>query len=436
MNAIAMDISRLVERAHFSTPTGIDRFELHYARWVNERRKQAAVAQSLPASRSSCFIETGYRGAAAVETGHADLLISELSDRWATTELSPSQAAILERTFAAIDGKIPWQPTENTKRAGGYWRKLRKAARLAAGSIVNRPAMPAGASLMHVSHSRLHRAPAYSWLDGSGLNGVFYVHDLIPLSHPEFVRPGEPERHLRRMETVLRHAALVLCNSQTTARSFSNFAQERGRKIPAVAVLPPGIEEGFLNRDVDLPGPETPYFVSVGTIEPRKNHILLLQLWQHLVERDGDRAPRLVIVGKRGWENSHIVAMLDRCPSLRGIVIEVPGLEDAALAKLLAGATALLSPSFVEGYGMPVTEALAVGTPVIASNIAAHRETGGDDAILLDPLDGLGWRATIDAALSSPRRHKPPVTGIHRWSKHFSDLEALIEGGAATHRAG
>lgn len=434
MNAVVMDISRLVERAHCPTPTGIDRYELHYALWLNERRKRTASSDALQLMETPPFIETGYRGAVSVGTDRADKLISTLNNRWATTELSVSQAALLEKIFAAIDGKIHWQA--DTAMQGGKSRshKLRKFAHMVTTHFADRPTVPHGTSFMHVSHSRLERTSAFSWLKETGRNGIFYVHDLIPLSHPEFVRPEEPERHRRRMDTVLQHAALVLCNSQVTARALRTYAQERNRTPPSIAVLPPGVEQCFLDSPQDMERPRTPYFVTLGTIEPRKNHILLLRLWQYLAERDGPKAPRLVIVGKRGWENSHILAMLERCPALPGLVIEVPGLEDAALARLVSGAAALLAPSFAEGYGMPITEALALRTPVIASNIASHREAAGiDDAIFLDPLDGLNWRAAVDAITTSPpRRNRGSVA--HRWDMHFGDLEALIESDVAARR--
>jgi glycosyltransferase involved in cell wall biosynthesis len=432
-NAIVMDISRLVERAHYFTPTGIDRYALHYAVWFNERRKRAAsYAASSP--QPSWFVETGYRGAVSVATERADRLITTLHRRWATTEMSPSQAALLERIFAAIDGKVRWEAKDEEQKTGNvHLRRLRKNARLIANSVIHGLKVPGNASLMHVSHSRLDRSSAFSWLGERSRRGIFYVHDLIPLSHPEFVRPDEPRRHRARMETVMRHAALVLCNSQVTARALRTFGQEQNWKLPSIAVLPPGVEECFLSAPQDLPGPANPYFVVVGTIEPRKNHMLLLHLWQYLAERDGARAPRLVIVGKRGWENSQILAMLERCRSLPGLVIEVPGLADAALARLVASASALLTPSFVEGYGMPVTEALALRTPVIASNIPSHHEAAGNNAIFLDPLDGPNWRAAIDTIATSPRRHTA-LTAVHRWETHFSDLEALIDSDIAARR--
>lgn len=413
MNAIAMDISRLIGRAHYSTPTGIDRFELQYAHWAR--------------ARSSLFVEMGRNKPIAINEGRAAGLITDLSARWSGTALSPRQSAELEQIYAAIDGRISWCDIRPVP-AGSKPAKVKQWGLVAGRAL--RTLFPAGpmarnTPFVHVSHTNLDRPAAFSWLDGKRRSGVFYVHDLIPVTHPEFVRKKEPQRHLQRMETVLRHAGLILCNSQTTARSLRSFADERGRVAPPMAILPPGIENSFRQvRRTGRPRTQNPYFVIVGTIEPRKNHILLLQLWRWLVERDGDSAPRLVIAGKRGWENAQVFATLDRCPQLRNMVLEVPDLGDAALADLMSGAAALLAPSFVEGYGMPVAEAMATGTPVIASDIPSHKEIVGDQATLLDPCDGLGWRAAIEAHAGEYRsksRHTP-----QDWSGHFEVLDELL----------
>ncbi|WP_163778702.1 glycosyltransferase family 4 protein, partial [Proteus mirabilis] len=73
--------------------------------------------------------------------------------------------------------------------------------------------------------------------------------------------------------------------------------------------------------------PDRPTFVACGTIEPRKNHLLLLHLWRALAERLGAATPRLVLVGRRGWEAENIVDMLERCPAIREHVVEVSGLS-------------------------------------------------------------------------------------------------------------
>ena len=97
---------------------------------------------------------------------------------------------------------------------------------------------------------------------------------------------------------------------------------------------------------------------------------------------------------------------MSRSPALRASVIEASGLSTPALRRLLAGARALLMPSFAEGFGLPVAEALAAKVPVIASNLEVFQEFGGDAPVYLDPLDGLGWLSAVEAfaAPESPAR--------------------------------
>ncbi|MEF9606119.1 glycosyltransferase, partial [Paracoccus sp. PXZ] len=132
-----------------------------------------------------------------------------------------------------------------------------------------------------------------------------------------------------------------------------------------------------LPADLDL---SHPFFVTLGTIEPRKNHALLLDTWQ-ILERRPD-PPRLFIIGRRGWENRAVFARLDRLPP-GGAVRELPDLDDGAVAALIGRSHGLLMPSRAEGFGLPLTEAAGRGIPVLASPLLAAREMLGDYATWL-----------------------------------------------------
>src|SRR5438067_505392 len=168
------------------------------------------------------------------------------------------------------------------------------------------------------------------------------------------------------------------------------------------------------------------------TIEPRKNHWMILQVWRRLVELHGAAAPRLVIVGQRGWECENVLDLLERCESLRGFVLEKPVCSDSELVTYLRHAQALLFPSFVEGYGLPLAEALSLGVPAIASDLPVFREIAADIPEYLDPLDALGWLRCIESFCQpdSPLRESqllkmsrfiPPA-----WAKHFETFEGLL----------
>jgi glycosyltransferase involved in cell wall biosynthesis len=184
------------------------------------------------------------------------------------------------------------------------------------------------------------------------------------------------------------------------------------------------------------PGPrpiEEPYFVMLGTIEPRKNHWLLLNVWRRVVERLGSSAPRLLIIGQRGWECENVVDMLERCDQLRGIVLEQAACADAELVTALHHARALLLPSFAEGFGIPAVEALSLGVPVIASDLAVFREFAGAVPDYLDPLDARGWmKAIVDYAAEPSARRAAQMERLRgfrapTWGEHLRAVEAFLE---------
>jgi glycosyltransferase involved in cell wall biosynthesis len=177
---------------------------------------------------------------------------------------------------------------------------------------------------------------------------------------------------------------------------------------------------------------DRPHFITVGTIEARKNHSLLLQIWRRLVARDGDAAPLLVIVGQRGWEADQATAMLDRASDLKSHVLELGSCGDEELGALIAGARALLMPSFAEGFGLPISEALQLGTPVIASDLPVFREFAANIPTYIDPLDGAGWEQAILSFTkdSAERRRQLDAIVDYRapdWSSHFKVVEEWLQ---------
>lgn len=288
----------------------------------------------------------------------------------------------------------------------------------------------AGSILLNTGHSGLDRADYAERVRRYGLRPLYFLHDLIPIAFPEYGRPGEDERHRRRIATMLTSARGLIVNSSATGRELEAYAMQTGAAVPpwvAAHLAPPA----FSSPNPLRPMPD-PYFVVLGTIEPRKNHLLLLHLWRRLVSEFGHKAPRLVIIGQRGWECEQVVDMLERCEALNGVVIEVGGCDDAALVTWLHHAQALLFPSFAEGYGIPLVEALSLGTPVIASDLPVFREIAGGIPEYLNPLDGLGWReAILDYShLDSPRR-EAQLARMDRWQAptwqaHFERVEAFL----------
>src|SRR5205823_9070438 len=180
---------------------------------------------------------------------------------------------------------------------------------------------PAPPVYLLVSHHHLEKAAILARLKiRSPARFVCLIHDLIPIEYPEYAKPGQAENHRRRIETAVRFADALIVNSSGTRDALQPYIERAGRKSP-VLVAPLGLD--LPTRLVDSrPALDKPYFVYIGTIEARKNHLLLLNLWRRLSTELGASVPLLVLIGQRGWETENVVDMLDRCPALGGTVIE------------------------------------------------------------------------------------------------------------------
>lgn len=255
---------------------------------------------------------------------------------------------------------------------------------------------------------------AFASLDGA--RSAVMVHDTIPLDHPEFQKLGTPERFRWRLAFVAKHADIVVAPLKVTAAEVRGHLAVLSEAPPPVIVAPPGV----VLPAADPSGPKAaaatgdPYFVALGTIEPRKNHALLLSLWERL----GRNAPRLFVIGRRGWASPEVFARLDRLAAT-GRVEHLSGLSDAEVSARLAGARALLFPSMAEGFGYPPAEALSLGTPVVANDLPQTRELLGESVVYVASGDHYQWIQAIGAFLSEDRVPEG-VPNLPRWDAHFN----------------
>jgi len=274
-----------------------------------------------------------------------------------------------------------------------------------------------------------HYAAQLRWL---GARPVFFVHDLIPLSHPEYFRPAHGEGFEKHMRNMLGMACGIVANSRFTGAGLRAHAAAIGLRCPPTVVAPlaPALSEGPALADAAA---SEPYFVALGTIEPRKNYLLLLHIWRDLIAKQGRGVPRLYVVGQRGWECENVVDLLERCAPLKGLVVERNDCGDAELSGLLRHARALLLPTFAEGFGLPVAEALAAGVPVIASDLPVFREFAGDVPEYADPIDGRRWRELIleyakpDSALCAAQLERLKGFRPATWEEHFRIVDRFLE---------
>lgn len=377
--------------------TGIDRVEYAY---LSQLSALPVPLFGLVRSAAGWLLldTAGCRGFAALVTGQAAL----------------PRADLLSRLMHRKDPMRARAETAARKLA------VARAARPGLARLLRR--LPQGSSYLNVGHANLTDR-GLATLARAALSVTVLIHDTIPLDHPEFARPDTVEPFRARLAAVARHASCVI-HLTAAARTLTEAQLARLGRVPPGLVAPNG---------VDLPKPDTtalppgldltpPYFVTLGTIEPRKNHGFLLDLWHQIPAP----VPRLFIIGNRGWADAGLLARLDSLPK-DGPVQVLQGLSDGAVAALLAGANALLAPSLAEGYGLPPVEAACLGTPVIATDLAVTRELLGNMAVYLPASDIYSWMETIVRQASALRFRSDETHSwkAPTWDEHFKKVLSL-----------
>jgi glycosyltransferase involved in cell wall biosynthesis len=271
---------------------------------------------------------------------------------------------------------------------------------------------------------------------------------MIPLLFPEWFPAADAAMVRLYWSKILPIADLVICNSRVVENDMRAIAEALGVRVPASAVAPlgfdlpavadapdvlptglpavatvPGVLPAASPAEATAPGvlPAGPpavvaasavlpaaleagrYALVVSTIEPRKGHALLLDVWERLLARDIPQRHgfRLVFVGRPGW---HVDDVLRRIAALSrgGTLLPLQGVGDAELDALYRGAAFCLYPSLYEGFGLPIIEAFARGKAVIASTGGAVPETAGDLAPCLDPTDAAAWEQALADWIERP----------------------------------
>ncbi len=385
---ILLDITRTLVHSRKITPTGIDRVEHAYVRSLldsGERFEPYFVANT-PFGRGALTRDEMRVLFASLEAKHLEYEASADHGTFETLAKVLARPVASERQRALVIRGAPANAKDDISAVARAF--LRGALRFRRLLAERKPSI-----YLHTSHLQLDEPRCFTWLKDHRVFPVFLIHDLIPIEFPEFCSPGASRRHAVRIDTALRHGKALVANSAFTRESLRRFAGDRPLPPTAVVPLANTIRSLAPSQLPAMPHPE-PYFLHVGTIEGRKNIGHLLNTWRHLIETEGvERTPRLVLAGRRGWECENVTAMLDRSIELANHVIEVSGIDDAALQVLMKNSAGLITVSMTEGFGLPPVEAAQMGVPVIASDIPAHREILGDAADFVAHHDGQLWQS-------------------------------------------
>jgi glycosyltransferase involved in cell wall biosynthesis len=221
-----------------------------------------------------------------------------------------------------------------------------------------------------------------------GLRVALLIYDLIPLRRPEWCEPAMAARFGTWFDAVLPLADHLFAISRATANDVLWYAERAGIALPG-PVLPVPVGSGFAapppRPASDLPVSGS-YVLFVGTLEARKNHLLLVRTWRRLLDAlPPEQVPQLVFAGRVGFLATDLLAEMRNSGFLGGKLLLIEHPDDAELAALYRGCLFTVFPSLYEGWGLPVTESLAFGKPCLAAEATAVPEAGGRLARYFDP---------------------------------------------------
>ena len=310
-------------------------------------------------------------------------------------------------------GRIHWQPPAASSvryPASSLWRILSSIWRQ--GPIVDQ----LKADGVQIYHGLSNEIPLH--VERAGIRSVVTIHDLIFIRYPQLFKPVDRKIYLRKFRHAAEKAHVVVAISQQTKRDIAEFFDIPEDKI---VVHYQGCHQAFkesyeteekeaLRARLRLPHR---FILNVGTVEERKNALVLLQALRGSNEH-------LVIVGKSTAYKQKLVDF-SRKHGLDSQIHFVEGLTVRELAMVYQMATIFCYPSIFEGFGIPVIEALFSGVPVITSTGSCFAEAGGPHTVYIDPYDILGWRHALESLLSNSKERQEASERGRAWVQKFTD---------------
>jgi glycosyltransferase involved in cell wall biosynthesis len=393
---LLFDITLLVTRPWLGQPSGIDRVELAHAKYWRQ----------LPQEDVVFVCRNAWNRMAAIPDFLARALLEE-ADTHIASGMTGYRIRLRARTgliMAALFFGLGRTALFSTLRC--------------------RP----DSVFLTVSNANLHHHSALADLNSHGCRIVPLVHDIIPLTHPQYVPEIEHRLHKKRIAALARFSDAGIIVSQAALDELKQYALDNAINLPPMTVAHPGLDLPTADGGHGIDTAD-PYFLILGTVEPRKNHIMLLNIWQEICNHPN--APRLIIIGRLSKRPHPATLSLER-NDFRGRVEYRGRLNDREVAALLKGASALLFPSIIEGFGIPLAEAFAAGIPAIVSDIPAFREHGCGVPEFIDPLDGPTWKRTIlDYADPQSLKRAAQISRMQHWTapswqSHFTIVEKML----------
>jgi glycosyltransferase involved in cell wall biosynthesis len=283
--------------------------------------------------------------------------------------------------------------------------------------------------------STTHAVPVYSKIPT-----VAIIHDMIPLIFPEFQDRSQTAYLQFALVHVAKRADLILTNSEQTKSDIVRFSKVSPNKVVVVPFGPGADLAPVPRREVAVDGladvPYRRFFFLLGTLEPRKNLSRFFEAFAMLKE-PAYRDVGLAIGGGRGWREEGIFSTLESL-GIRDRVTFLGYVLDERLPELFAASEGFVFPSLYEGFGMPLVEAMQLGSLVLSSHLGAMREVVEDAAIPFDPMSPSDMANALRRALELTCEERATYvrkgfeqSAQFNWTRSAQKIHQALEGALA-----
>ncbi|MBP3297992.1 MAG: glycosyltransferase family 4 protein [Lachnospiraceae bacterium] len=281
---------------------------------------------------------------------------------------------------------------------------------------------------------RMKRSYLLPVLKKQGAHIVAHIYDIISITHPQYCLERGVYNFMDYIGAHLLYADAFIVNAEATVNEIKNLTEKIGCRMPECTVVPLGADFGEkkqINRsDISEKAAEAaskPYILMVGTIEPRKNHKLLLKAYDTELKEMGYH---IIFAGSMGWRMEDFRKQLEDHPDYGKGIYHFEGLDDNDIAYLYQNALFLAFCSYTEGFGLPVIEAIHHGTPVLAADIPVLREVGREYCVWFEQ-DNAGDLCDKIKTYSQEEKYKEikdRMAEYHYsgWENTYKEMEKVI----------
>lgn len=267
---------------------------------------------------------------------------------------------------------------------------------------------------------RLKRSYLLPILKKQGVKIIAHVYDIISITHPQYCLQRGVYNFMDFIGAHLQYADAIIVNAQATITELERLSECLAISLPKCYVVPLGADfKTFATaNDNDMPQRlvqvihARPYILMVGTIEPRKNHKLLLEAFDKGLK---DLGYNIIMAGYTGWNMENFTETLMSHPDYNKRIFHFTGLNDLAVNFLYKHAKFLAFCSYTEGFGLPLIEAIMRGTPVIASDISVSREVGGEYCVWFEQDNAESLIAKVVELEKNKEKYSALKTFLHEF---------------------